>query len=333
MHVAVFSTKPYDRRFLEAANAAAGHRLSFLEPRLSNETCALAEGADAVCVFVNDTVSAPVLARLARMGVKLVVLRCAGFNNVDVAAAHREGILVARVPAYSPSAVAEHTLALILTLNRNTHRAFNRVREGNFALDGLLGFDLAGKTAGVVGTGQIGEAVSRILTGFGCTVLAHDPQVNPACAALGVRYVPKEELLASSDVVTFHCPLTPATHHLLDADALKLVKRGVMIINTSRGAVIDTKAVLRGLKDGIIGHLGLDVYEEEADMFFEDLSDRFISDDVFARLLTFPNVLITGHQGFFTVEALSAIAATTLANVTAFDRDGTVLHPVPVRAA
>jgi len=330
MHVAVFSTKPYDRRFLEAANAATGHQLSYLEARLSIETTSLAEGAGAVCVFVNDEVNGDVLASLASKGVRLIALRAAGFNNVDLEAARREGITVARVPAYSPHAVAEHTIALILTLNRKTHRAYNRVREGNFALEGLLGFDLVDKTAGVVGTGKIGEAVCRILTGFGCTVLAHDPQPNAACEQMGVHYVPLEELLPASDIVTLHCPLTPATHHLIDARALGRMKRGVMLINTSRGAVIDTRAVLRGLKGGTIGHLGLDVYEEEADLFFEDLSHRFISDDVFARLLTFPNVLITGHQAFFTEEALNSIAETTIANITSFEHTGQALHEVSV---
>ncbi|KFG69696.1 2-hydroxyacid dehydrogenase [Microvirga sp. BSC39] len=330
MHVTVFSTKPYDRRFLDASNATAGHRLSYLEARLSVETCGLANGADGVCAFVNDEVNADVLASLASMGVKLVALRAAGFNNVDLEAARREGITVARVPAYSPHAVAEHTIALILTLNRNVHRAYNRVREGNFALEGLLGFDLAGKTTGVVGTGKIGEVVCRILTGFGCTVLAYDPQPNAACEQMGVRYVPLEELLSLSDIVTLHCPLTPATHHLIDARTLARMKPGVMLINTSRGAVIDTRAALRGLKDGTIGYLGLDVYEEEADLFFEDLSQRFIGDDVFARLLTFPNVLITGHQAFFTEEALTNIADTTIGNITAFERTGRAVHEVSV---
>ncbi|GEO15461.1 2-hydroxyacid dehydrogenase [Microvirga aerophila] len=330
MDVTVFSAKPYDRRFLEAANAPAGHRLSYLEARLSTETSSLAEGAGAVCVFVNDEVSADVLARLAAMGVRLVALRAAGFNNVDLEAARRVGVIVARVPAYSPHAVAEHTIALILTLNRKTHRAYNRVREGNFALDGLLGFDLAGKTAGVVGTGKIGEVVCRILSGFGCTVLAHDPQPNTGCERMGVRYVPLEELLSLSDIVSLHCPLTPATHHLIDAEALARMRHGVMLINTSRGAMIDTKAALRGLKDGTIGRLGLDVYEEEADLFFEDLSQRFIGDDVFARLLTFPNVLVTGHQAFFTEEALTNIAETTVGNITSFERTGRAVHEVSV---
>ncbi len=330
MRVTVFSTKPYDRRFLEAANTGLRHHLIYLETRLTAETGNLAAGSDAICAFVNDELSAGVLSRLAKDGIRLVALRSAGFNNVDLDAARGEGITVARVPAYSPHAVAEHTAALILTLNRKTHRAYNRVREGNFALEGLLGFDLAGKTAGVVGTGKIGEVVCRILAGFGCAVLAHDLHPNPVCEELGVRYVPVPELLSSSDIITLHCPLTPATHHLINDASLGVMKRGVMLINTSRGAVIDTRAVVRGLKEGIIGSLGLDVYEEETELFFEDLSSRFISDDLFARLLTFPNVLITGHQAFFTQEALANIAETTLANITAFESTGRALHMVSV---
>ncbi len=327
MRVAVFSTKPYDARFLARANDDV-HRLELLEARLSPETAKLAAGADAVCAFVNDDLQAEVIGALAEHGVRLVVLRSAGFNHVDLAAAAAKGIAVGRVPAYSPHAVAEHTIALILTLNRKTHRAYNRVREGNFALEGLLGFDLHGKTAGIVGTGKIGEVVARILVGFGCTVLAHDPFESPACVAMGVRYVGMPELLAASDIVTLQCPLTRETHHLIDDAALAQMKRGAMLVNTSRGAVVDTIALIRGLKSGVIGSLGLDVYEEEADLFFQDLSSRIIPDDVFARLLTFPNVLITGHQGFFTEEALLAIAQTTIANITAFERDGRVLHPV-----
>lgn len=265
---------------------------------------------------------------LAEAGVRLIALRCAGFNHVDLAAAAAAGISVARVPAYSPHAVAEHTVALMLTLNRKTHRAYNRVREGNFALDGLLGFDLHGKTVGIVGTGEIGAVVARILTGFGCTLLAHDPVRNPDCEALGVHYVGLDELLSVSDVITLSCPLTPQTHHLIDAAALARMKRGVMLINTSRGAVVDTEALIKELKSGTVGNVGLDVYEEEADLFFEDLSGSIIRDDLFARLLTFPNVLVTGHQAFFTHEALTAIADTTIANVTAFQRDGHPVHPV-----
>jgi D-lactate dehydrogenase len=262
--------------------------------------------------------------------VRLVVLRSAGFNNVDLKAARDLRMTVARVPEYSPYAVAEHTVTLILALNRKIHRAYARVREGNFALDGLLGFDLRGRTVGIVGTGRIGATLARIMTGFGCTILAFDPKCNPDCEAIGVRYVSQVELLAESDVISLHCPLTSETHHMIDASAIAQMREGVMLINTSRGAVIDTRAVIRALKKGHIGSLGLDVYEEEADLFFEDLSDQVIQDDLFARLLSFPNVLITGHQGFFTAEAMRAIAETTMANITNFERSGRALHEVSV---
>ena len=327
MRIAVFSAKAYDEKYLTLANAGT-HELVFFETRLSAETAQLAAASDAVCAFVNDDLGAAVISALAELGVRMIALRSAGFNHVDLAAADAAGIAIGRVPAYSPYAVAEHTVAMILALNRHIHRAYNRVRDGNFALDGLLGFDLHGKTVGIVGTGTIGEVVARILNGFGCTLVAHDPMENPACVALGVRYVGLDELLGLSDVITLQCPLTPQTHHMIDAAALAKMKRGVMLINTSRGAVVDTKALIGGLKDGTIGSLGLDVYEEEGDLFFEDLSQKFIPDDVFARLLTFPNVLITGHQAFFTAEALTAIAETTIANVSAFARDGRPLHPV-----
>lgn len=327
MRIAVFSTKPYDITYLERANSGA-HELAFFEVRLSLETAPLAAGADVVCAFVNDDLGAEVLSALAETGTRLLALRSAGFNHVDLTAAEAVGIAVARVPAYSPHAVAEHTVALILALNRKLHRAYNRVREGNFALEGLLGFDLNGKTVGVVGTGQIGEVVCRILHGFGCRLLAYDPNPNPACTALGASYVELDALFGASDVITLQCPLTPETHHLVNADTVARMKRGVMLINTSRGAVVDTRALIQGLKSGAVGSVGLDVYEEEADLFFEDLSQKFIPDDVFARLLTFPNVLITGHQAFFTEEALTAIAETTMANVSAFARDGAPLHPV-----
>ena len=316
MKIAVFSTHPYDREFLAAANPAFGHELVFFEPRLTHKTSILAAGFPAVCIFVNDQVEASVLATLVQQGTRIIALRCAGFNNVDLAAAQQLGMTVVRVPAYSPYAVAEHTVGLILTLNRQFHRAYARVREGNFALDGLLGFDLRGRTIGIVGTGKIGTVVARILDGFGCRLLAHDQVHNPECEMLGVRYVSLTELLADADIVTLHCPLTPDTHHIIDAQALSRMKSGVMLINTSRGALIDTRAVLHGLKSGRIGYLGLDVYEEEADLFFQDLSNRVIQDDVFARLLTFPNVIITGHQAFFTRDALQHIAETTLANIT-----------------
>jgi D-lactate dehydrogenase len=331
MRTAVFSTKPYDRAFLEDANREFGHDLVFLEPRLTAETVDLAQGFDAVCVFVNDRLDAPVIERLAARGMKAIALRCAGFNNVDLAAADRLGIPVVRVPAYSPHAVAEHTAALILALNRKTHRAYARVREGNFSLDGLLGFDLHGRTAGIVGTGQIGECVARILAGFGCRLLGFDPNPNAACEALGLRYVTLDGLLAESDIVTLHCPLTPDTRHLIRAETLDRMKPGVMLINTSRGAVIETKDAVRALKSGRLGALGLDVYEEEADYFFEDLSQHAIADDVLARLLTFPNVLITSHQGFFTRDALEAIARTTLGNLRDLETTGQSANAVTTR--
>lgn len=270
------------------------------------------------------------LQRLHAGGVRLLALRSAGFNHVDLEAAAALGMVVGRVPEYSPYAVAEHTVALLLALNRHLHRAYARVREGNFALEGLLGFDLHGRTIGVVGTGKIGECVARIMAGFGCQLLGFDPQPNPACVALGMRYVDLPEMLASSDVITLHCPLTPQTRHLIDADALARMKPGAMLLNTSRGAVVDTPAVIAALKAGTLGSLGLDVYEEEADLFFRDLSGEVLRDDVFARLLTFPNVLITGHQAFFTEEALTAIAETTLANIDAFEDCGQALYPVSV---
>lgn len=319
MRVAVFSTKPYDREFLSLANREAGHDMVFFEPRLSRETTRLAEGFPAICAFVNDELDAGTLLMLSRHGTQLVALRCAGFNQVDLKAAAELGITVTRVPAYSPHAVAEHTVALILALTRKIYRAYNRVREGNFALDGLLGFELCGRTAGVVGTGKIGAIVAQILHGFGCQVLAYDPTINPAVEAVG-RYVSTDELFSESDIITLHCPLLPGTQHLINEESLARMKRGVMLVNTSRGALINTEAVIRALKSGKIGLLGLDVYEEEADLFFEDLSAQVIQDDVFARILTFPNVVITAHQAFFTRQALEAIARDTLANITAFEQ-------------
>jgi D-lactate dehydrogenase len=319
MDVAVFSTRSYDEQFLSAAAAEHGHHLVFFEPRLTLETAPLAVGFPAVCVFVNDNLDAAVLRVLAAGGTRLVALRCAGFNNVDLDAAEQLGIAVARVPAYSPHAVAEHTVGLMLALNRKIHRAHNRVREGNFALEGLLGFDMVGRVAGIVGTGRIGAIVARILHGFGCRLLAFDMHRNADCEALGVQYVAWPQLLSDSDIITLHCPLTPQTHHLIDAQAIARMKPGVMLINTSRGKIIDTRAVIDGLKSGRIGHLGIDVYEEEADVFFEDLSHTVLQDDMLARLLTFPNVLVTGHQAFFTREALEEIARVTMQNITALE--------------
>ncbi|NBC18119.1 MAG: 2-hydroxyacid dehydrogenase [Bacteroidetes bacterium] len=328
MRIAVFSAKPYDRRFLEAANADAGHDLVFYEAGLQSSTTVLADGFPAICAFVNDVLDAEVLQSLQQQGTRLITLRSAGFNHVDIEAAEALGLTVARVPAYSPYAVAEHTVALLLALNRRLHRAYTRVRETNFSLDGLLGFDVHDKTVGIVGTGKIGTIVARILKGFGCHLLAYDLYPNDTCRDLGVEYVALDDLFARSDIITLHTPLTPDTYHLIDEAALEQMQDGVMLLNTSRGALVDTLAVIDALKAGRVGALGLDVYEEEGDLFFEDLSDHVIQDDTFARLLTFPNVLITGHQAFFTEEAMSNIAETTLGNVTAFEQDGEVLHPV-----
>lgn len=327
MRIAVFSTKPYDRTFLDQANQAHQHELTYIDARLTAETAPLAAGFAGVCAFVNDKLDSEVLQLLKANGTELIALRSAGFNNVDLAEAERQGITVARVPAYSPHAVAEHAVALVLSLNRMTFRAYNRVREGNFSLDGLLGFDLYGKTVGVIGTGKIGLIFADIMHGFGCKLLASDPFPS-ADGRDFLSYVPLETLLSDSDIISLHCPLTPETNHLIDAEAIEQMKPGVMLINTGRGRVIDTKAVIDGLKCGRIGRLGLDVYEEEEHLFFQDLSQRVIDDDQFMRLTTFHNVLITGHQAFFTSEALTNIADTTIANITAFASGTGTLHRV-----
>lgn len=316
----MFSAHAFDRQFFDEANAGHRHEITYLEPRLSIATVRLASRSPVVCAFVNDHLDAPVLTQLAEAGTRMIALRSAGFNHVDVAAAKGLGLTVARVPAYSPHAVAEHTIALILGLNRKLPRAYARVRDGNFSLEGLLGFDLHGRTVGIVGTGRIGSVVARILTGFGCRVLATDVAPSPACLALGVEYLPFSDLLVESEILTLHAPLTRETRHLIDAAAIARMTRGVMLINTSRGALVDTPAVVAGLKSGQIGYLGLDVYEEEEGLFFEDHSSYVIQDDVFARLLTFPNVVVTAHQAFFTREALMGIAETTLDNVSAFEQ-------------
>lgn len=327
MRIAVFSAKPYDRTFLTRANANQRHTLSFFEARLTEDTATLANDYDAVCAFVNDCLDAAVLQQLHDGGIRLVALRSAGFNHVDLTAAERLGLTVVRVPAYSPHAVAEHAVALVLSLNRMTYRAYNRVREGNFALDGLLGFDLHGKTVGVIGTGNIGLIFADIMHGFGCRIMASDPFPSPEAKSF-VEYVPLETLYTQSDIISLHCPLTPETHHLIDADAIAQMKQGVMLINTGRGRVVDTQAAIAGLKSGKIGRLGLDVYEEEEQLFFEDLSQGVIDDDQFMRLTTFHNVLITGHQAFFTAEALTNIAETTLANIDAFESSSGTMHRV-----
>jgi len=318
MRVAVFSSKPYDEDFLTKAAEGSDHELAFFEARLDRTTASLADGYDVVCAFVNDDLGAATLLRLARSEPKLIALRSAGFNHVDLDAAKSLGLPVVRVPAYSPHSVAEHTVALMLALNRKIHRAHARVREGNFSLDGLLGFDLGNRTIGIVGTGKIGVSVATLLKGFGCDLIGYDVFQNPDAIALGMEYVELKALWERADVVSLHAPLTPDTHHIVNAFAIANMKDGVMVINTSRGALIDTAAAIEGLKSGKIGYLGLDVYEEEGEIFFEDLSDTVIQDDVFSRLQTFPNVLITGHQAFFTVEALEAIAHDTIANINAF---------------
>ncbi|WP_333608825.1 2-hydroxyacid dehydrogenase [Arsukibacterium sp.] len=314
MKVAVFSSKKYDREGFEqwADNSL---QFSYFEQRLNAQSVKLAAGCHAICAFVNDELSADVLQQLSAMGIEMVALRCAGFNNVDMAAAKELGIRVARVPAYSPEAVAEHTIAMMLTLNRKLHKAYNRVRDDNFALDGLLGFNMHGKTVGLIGTGRIGIATAAIIKGFGCKLLCYDIQQN---AELDGHYVSLEQLYAQSDIISLHCPLNPATQHMINAEALAKMRDGVMLINTSRGALIDSKAVINSLKSRKIGYLGLDVYEQEADIFFENLSEQMIDDEVFKRLLTFPNVLITGHQAFFTKEALQQISSITSDNLLAF---------------
>ena len=328
--IAVFSARRYDREFLTAANASFAHELVFFEARLTADTAPLAAGFPGVSVFVNDELGGETLATLAAGGTTLVALRSAGFNNVDLAAASALGLRVVRVPAYSPHAVAEHTVTLILALNRKIHRAYQRVRDGNFSLDGLLGFDLNGRTVGIVGTGIIGATTAGILRGFGCVLLGYDPFPSERAREMGVTYVSLAELLAASDIVTLHCPLLPETTHLIDRDAIALMKRGVMLVNTSRGGLVDSRAVIAGLKSGHIGALGLDVYEEETELFSRDLSGQIIQDDVFSRLLTFPNVVITAHQGYFTSEALEQIATTTLANAADFEAGRPLVNEIRI---
>jgi D-lactate dehydrogenase len=330
MNVLFFSSKVYDVEFFNKSNSQNTHQLKYLEVPLNRNTAVLAKGHEAVCIFVNDTANAEVLQLLAEQGVRVIALRCAGFNNVDLQAARQLGMKVVRVPAYSPYSVAEHTLALILTLNRKTHRAYNRVKEGNFALNGLMGFDLNGKTVGLIGLGKIGLVTAKILRGFGCRVLGYDIEKRDEFDEIGVEFSDLDTLYSESDIVSLHCPLTPATHHLINKASIAKMKPGVMLINTSRGALVDTRAVIAALKSGHIKYLGIDVYEEEGDLFFEDLSDRVIQDDVFMRLLSFNNVLITGHQAFFTSNALEAIASVTLHNITEFEQGKALQNEVTV---
>ena len=326
MKVSFFSSQPYDISFFEKMNTQYQHEIIFHEYALNEETIELVHDVQCVCVFVNDKLSASILKKLFGKGVRLIALRCAGFNNVDIKTADKLGITVVRVPSYSPESIAEHTIGLMLSLSRHIHQAYNRIRESNFSLQGLLGFELHNATIGIVGTGQIGTALARILVGFGSNVIACDPTPNDECISLGINYVDFKSLCQKSDVISLHCPLNSETHHLVNKQTLQDMKKGVMLINTSRGNVIDTQAVIESLKNKHIGYLGLDVYEQEENLFFQDLSNEIISDDVFERLITFPNVLITGHQAFFTNKALTNIAETTLKNIQRFENNTECLH-------
>lgn len=328
--VAVFSSKPYDREFLSEASKNTTISFHFFEDGLSMAFADIVKDFDAVCLFVNDKADRAILEKFIEQDIRFIALRCAGFNNVDLAAAKELGVTVARVPAYSPYAVAEHALAMIMTLNRKTHRSFNRVRESNFSLNGLIGFDLHGKTVGVVGTGKIGQIFCGIMQGLGCKVIAYDPFPNEKLIESGVVYSDLESLFQQSDIISLQCPLTSNTHHLIDEHAIASMKDGVMLINTSRGGLIDTKALTVGLKHGKIGYLGLDVYEQEENLFFNDLSGQIIQDDLIMRLTTFPNVLITAHQAFFTENALKNIAETTVKNLTEFFDGKQVEHEITV---
>ena len=329
MKIAVFSTTQYDRDFLGRQNT--GHEIVFFKVSLSEESAVLAAGFEAVCIFVNDVLNKEVLDKLQQSGLKLVVLRCAGFNNVDVQYANELQIPVLRVPAYSPEAVAEHAMALILTLNRKTHKAYNRVREGNFSLEKLMGINLNQRKVAVIGTGNIGQAFCRILKGFGCHVKAYDPFQSQEMKDLGVVYGSLEDTLKDADIISLHCPLTVDTQYLINEDRLKSIKAGAMLINTSRGGLIDTKAVISALKSGAIGSLGLDVYEQESEFFFQDCSELIIQDEQLSQLISFPNVLITGHQGFLTQEALTEIAKVTFDNVDAFQGGSALVNRVLIK--
>jgi D-lactate dehydrogenase len=318
MKIAFFSTQSYDRNYFNRYNT--GHELVFFEAPLNEQTVNLATGFTTICAFVNDVLSAEVMEQLAAQGVKLIAMRCAGYNNIDLVAAKAHDITIVRVPAYSPFAVAEHAAALMLTLNRKTHKAYNRVRKGNFSLERLTGFDLHGKTVGVIGTGKIGQVFAGIMQGFGCRVLAFDVIANRDMEAKGVEYLPLVKLLPQCDVISLHCPLNEQTKHIISALTLGMMKPGVMLINTSRGGLIDTQAAIDALKTGRLGYLGIDVYEQEEKLFYHNLSEEIIHDDTIMRLMSFPNVLVTAHQGFFTEEAQTQIVQTTLQNINAFEQ-------------
>lgn len=318
MRVAVFSTKTYDREYLGKFNNNI-HKLTYFDAALNADTTNLTLGFNAVCIFVNDKADRETIEKMSENGIKLIALRCAGFNNVDLEAAAKNNIKVVRVPAYSPQAVAEHAIALILTLNRKTHKAYNRIREGNFSLEKLIGFNLYHKTVGVIGTGKIGAIFCGLMLGFGCKVLAYDKYESDELKQKGLEYKSLDEILQQSDIISLHCPLTPETHHLFDDNAFSKIKKGAMIINTSRGAVIKTSDAIEALKNERLGYLGIDLYEQEEKLFFKDLSESIIQDDLILQLIGFPNVLITSHQGFFTKEALDEIAITTMKNLSDFE--------------
>ena len=326
MKLAFFSSNKYDRDFFDQFKDSYGHHIDYFDTSLNAVTANLAAGYEGVCVFVNDKLDKSTIKQLAGNGTRVIALRCAGFNNVDLLAAQHYGIKVVRVPSYSPQAIAEHTAALILTLARKTHKAYNRVKEGNFSLEKLMGFNLHGKTVGVIGTGQIGTAFCKIMLGFGCHVIAHDIQESKQLSSAGIGYTTLDELLKVSDIISLHCPLTVTTKHLLNESSLATVKTGVMIINTSRGALINTSDMINALKTGKVGYLGIDVYEQEEHLFFHDLSESVIQDDVFERLMSFHNVLITPHQAFFTTEAMKQITTTTLQNITDVEEGKTLVN-------
>jgi D-lactate dehydrogenase len=317
MRTAVFSTKNYERPLLDELNAGHGHELVYFDTLLGPGTAFLAAGFPAVSVFVNDCVDEDVLKQLASGGTRIVATRSTGFNHIDVDTARKLGIAVVRVTSYSPNSVAEFAVGLLLALNRKIPRAYNRTRDGNFELDGLMGFDLAGRTVAVIGTGKIGTIFARIMTGFGCTIIGYDVYRSPEFEAIGGRYADAEEL-AAADVISLHCPLTPETYHIVNARTLARLKRGALLINTSRGGLVDTEAAIEALKSGQLGGVAIDVYEQEAGLFFQDLSSTIITDDVIQRLISFPNVIVTGHQAFFTREALGMILETTLASISDF---------------
>lgn len=328
MKIALFSAKSYDKEYFDRINKHHHYSITYFEAGLNKNTANLTQGFDAVCVFVNDNLDKETIEKIAANGIKIIALRCAGFNNVDIPAAYANNIKVVRVPAYSPEAVAEHAVTLILTLNRKTHKAYNRVRESNFSLERLTGFNLHNKTVGVIGTGIIGRAFSTIMLGFGCHVIAYDVYETDELKQKGVKYVSLDELLEQADIISLHCPLTPETKHIINKSAFNKMKHGAMLINTGRGALINTKDAIKALKDGKLGYLGIDVYEQETNIFFRDLSEEIMQDEVFARLMTFPNVLVTAHQAFFTSEALEQIAIITLNNLADFENGKALVNEV-----